>query len=154
MLLETNQLAGETQDITYYSGSSLREGKKQTQPPQEAKRKLGRRFIFFTRNGKRSCAFRRSAQQTERCCREMNARLQPTTTHKPWRLIGVVRRKEKKRKLHSFSTLLSPGTLTVCLSVCLSLTHTHTHSAAPHEHCRTVHEWTTTTPRRNTHKTS
>lgn len=28
MLLETNQLAGEAQDITYYNGSSLREGKK------------------------------------------------------------------------------------------------------------------------------
>jgi hypothetical protein len=28
MLLETNQLAGEAQHISYYSGSSLREGKK------------------------------------------------------------------------------------------------------------------------------
>jgi len=39
MLLETYQLAGEAQDITYYSGSSLREGK-QTNSSHHKKRKL------------------------------------------------------------------------------------------------------------------
>jgi hypothetical protein len=46
MLLETNQLAGETQDITYYSGSSLRRKKTNTATTRSKERESSADALF------------------------------------------------------------------------------------------------------------
>jgi hypothetical protein len=56
LLLATNQLAGEAQDITYYSGSSLREGKKPTAATTRSKEKaLPTLYFLYQKWEKKLC---------------------------------------------------------------------------------------------------
>ncbi len=140
MLLETNQLAGETQDITYYSGSSLREGKKQTQPPQEAKKEKARPTLYFLYQKweKKLCIQKkRTADRTmlpwNECALATEHNTQ--TLALDW---GCPKERDKKKAPQFFDSPQSRHSYCLSLSLSLSLSLTHTHTQTQRHHMSTA----------------